>query len=246
MLLPQADFSRVEGLASYPGTPQVTDQTERGVFRGTRIDTLTYVCEREGVFEFPELSIRWWNPANDVWQTRTLPVVRLEVAANPGLKPGPAEGGEIAALPVVSVVWIQWLTGALVLVALLVMLTPRLLRRWRQWAERRSLSEAGHWARLIKACRSADPVAVYTSLNQWLALFGQASTDLTLRKVEGVSDRLAAECIGLQLSLVGLDYPWDTGTFCAELAVYRQSIQRRAQAEQRGVLPPLNPLRSCA
>lgn len=61
MAFPPLPVTDLDGVAAYPKPPVVRDHTERGTFTGTRIDSVTYVCERPGKVTVPALALPWWN-----------------------------------------------------------------------------------------------------------------------------------------------------------------------------------------
>src|SRR5262249_43024653 len=63
MVLPALNLPAQEELRVYRKSPMVTDQTNRGELSGSRVETLTYICESAGTYELPGLSWAWWNPA---------------------------------------------------------------------------------------------------------------------------------------------------------------------------------------
>jgi hypothetical protein len=75
----------IDGLGIYPKDPEVLDHSERGVLRGERRDTITYVCQRPGRFITPSVQLTWWNLNTKELQTITFPAQVFDVAANPAL-----------------------------------------------------------------------------------------------------------------------------------------------------------------
>ncbi len=86
MAFPPLHLKKPEGLGLYTKQPQVTDQMQRGDFTGKRIETVTYVCEQQGIFTIAEAYIQWWNPKSETLQNIVLKSVVLTVDANPFLQ----------------------------------------------------------------------------------------------------------------------------------------------------------------
>jgi hypothetical protein len=86
MALPPFQTRPIEGLGIYLKDPEVLDHSERGVLRGERRDTITYVCQRAGRFIIPSAQLTWWNLNTKELRTITFPAQVLEVAANPALR----------------------------------------------------------------------------------------------------------------------------------------------------------------
>jgi hypothetical protein len=86
---PLPGFS-IEGLAAYPDAPVVKDRANRGSLTGSRTDSITFICEREGRYSIPELRFQWWDPGRKVLSEKVIPALELEVAANPAFASGPS------------------------------------------------------------------------------------------------------------------------------------------------------------
>ncbi len=86
---PLPDFS-IEGLAAYPEAPVVKDSVNRGSLTGSRSDSITFICEREGRYSIPELRFQWWDPGREVLSEKVIPALELDVAANPAFASGPS------------------------------------------------------------------------------------------------------------------------------------------------------------
>jgi len=74
--------NRTEDLGIYPGEPEVDDRFARGDLTGTRIETVTYVFERAGAFEIPDLEFSWWDVGAGELKLLVLPGLSLQVAGN--------------------------------------------------------------------------------------------------------------------------------------------------------------------
>ncbi len=241
MLLPAPVFQAVPGLAIYGKEPQLKDDSGRGVFTGSRVDTVTYLCQREGLITIPELSVRWWNPTTSEWAGKTFPAVLLEIAPNPALVPEPADRGgvRISSAVVRTVTWLA--AGALLVLVFSRLVLPRLKQRLTLWLAHRAASEAAHWQQLVKACRHNKAEEVYHELNRWLAIFGRGSPELSMQLPAGSSQVLAEECIKLQQRVIRVGSHWNAKVFLTELtSLRRQLLQKKNQASVQS-LPPLNP-----
>jgi hypothetical protein len=85
MALPPFPATEIPGLGVYPKAPMLLDQNERGVTRGERQDSLTYVCQRLGQFAVPAARFTWWDLDHHQLRTVDFPAHTFEVAPNPGL-----------------------------------------------------------------------------------------------------------------------------------------------------------------
>ncbi len=82
MAFPPVNVEKIEGMGLYTRQPQVADQMQRGEFTGKRIETISYVCEQEGSFTVPEITIQWWTPKKESLQNMVLETVLLKVDTN--------------------------------------------------------------------------------------------------------------------------------------------------------------------
>jgi len=61
MMLPEVIMEDIQGLAIYPGIPQLIDTANRGEYLAQRIQTITYVFEQAGDYTLPAQRFYWWN-----------------------------------------------------------------------------------------------------------------------------------------------------------------------------------------
>jgi hypothetical protein len=95
MAFPPFPTTEIDGLGVYLKAPKLMDQNERGVTRGERQDSLTYVCKRPGHFVVPAARFTWWDLDHQQLRTVDFPARTFEVAANPLSVPAAAAtGGE--------------------------------------------------------------------------------------------------------------------------------------------------------
>ena len=121
---PLPGFS-IDGLGIYPDSPRVNDRINRGSLTGVRTDSVTFICEREGNFEIPELRFQWWDPAQEVLSEKIIPARELTVVANPAYAAGPVTG------PGSGGNWIDWKSvTALIALVLLLLFPGRWLARF--------------------------------------------------------------------------------------------------------------------
>ncbi|HIE08150.1 MAG TPA: hypothetical protein EYP64_08900, partial [Desulfarculaceae bacterium] len=82
MAFPPLGLKKIDGLGFYTKPAQVDDQRQRGQFTGSRTETITYICEQEGTFKVPGISIQWWNPKTENLKEVPLKAVKITVSAN--------------------------------------------------------------------------------------------------------------------------------------------------------------------
>lgn len=165
MMLPGISDQAQPGLAIYPKPPQLSDSSNRGIYRAKRREVMSYVLEREGQYDFPAQRIRWWDSINGGVQEALLPAFSVSAASGVSPKTG-ASGISLATV-------LLLLAGMLLLLAV--------VYGWRRWQQ-----QAGRVAlrRLQQACREGEtakalalfyrcldleaPPGYQASIRQWL------------------------------------------------------------------------------
>ena len=229
------------GLGVYPEPAQVNDRVNRGDLTGVRVDSVTFICEREGRFTLPELRFQWWDPDREILSEKVIAAQVLEVAPSPAF----ASGDSGANAPGFSMERLAWLLG-LALAA--VLLGPRMVRRFaavrKIRREHREAGEAWAFAQVKKACDSASAAEAYNAVTVWLARWRPARPALTL---SGLSDRygddeLKREILELQHQVAdGSAGEWSGRRLGQLLAKLRKRPDQEAKREN--ALHPLNPSR---
>jgi hypothetical protein len=242
MVFPPLPLARVEGLAVYAKPPVVQDQVERGDLIGTRIETVTYICERPGHFTLPALIIPWWDLKNQQLMRVTLPAVTLKV------EPGSRQSQDATSAAAASGrSWSWWTAGTvLLLAAVLATLWGKrraLLAAWERRRGRRQPSEAGLFAALLDACRASDARAAYNGLLRWLDARQRGPDTATIEAflARHANTDLRRQVEMLQESIVRPEAHWDGVALAVGLRkARRQDLRRRNHAKDAGV-PDLNP-----
>ena len=161
MAFPPLRFSPVEGLGVYPDEARVEDAYHRGMLSGMRTESVTYLAERAGDFNLPDITLTWWDTAGEKLRRIELPGLQLSVSgvADASMETGGDALKERAYfLPV----------AGLLSIAVVLLLRRPLAVRWRNWHQARAHSEARYFRRLRAAVRAGDPGAVYRHLMRWL------------------------------------------------------------------------------
>ena len=232
LAFPPLRLDGAPGLAAYPAPPSVHDETERGAFTGTRIDRVTYVCERRGTVRLPAIELPWWNVTSQQLETVTLPGVTIEVAG----------GGPTARVAP----GVRWTVGAVLLA-----LAAVAGLRWRgsvraAWERRRAraeASEAGHFARLEQACHDGDAPRAFNALLAWLDVRRGGAGTVTLRDdllASHGDDELRRQVTALEDVVLHRAMRWDGARLGAALRRARRD-DRPVRAAGAPALPALNP-----
>ena len=245
MVFPPVSFRSHDGLGVYPKPPAVADSTQRGEFTGQRIETVTYICEKAGIYTLPALTIPWFDVDDEQLKRVELPAVTVEVIATPrlALDSPPSESSQL---------W--WSSGAVCVILVTVLLFWRFRRRLAtridDWRARRAESEAAYFARLKIACQSDNPAMTLDALTHWIDRVNEGeelatvdqfvcgSADADLRRQKEELDRL------LFAASPAPHGAWSGQAFYQRVAAVRKHMQRgktRLSARAFKELPPLNP-----
>jgi len=114
---PLPEFS-IEGLGVYPDAAQVNDRINRGDLTGSRTDSVTFICEREGNYGIPELRFQWWDPQQEVLAEKVIPAQELVVVANPAYASG------ATTTPWSAGKWFNWKLLAAVIIGVFLLIYP--------------------------------------------------------------------------------------------------------------------------
>jgi len=183
MFLPPVEFEAIEGLAVYPDPPQIQDRSADriGFQGGERIESVTYVIQKEGGFELAPFDIYWWDLGAGRMREASIPAVKFSAAPNPGYVPEIPLPEKAAVEEIVpeEKSWLdlfkKW-AGPLALLLLLGIigstLFPRLIEgaRKRRAVRRRAYqeSEAAAFDQVKTAARMGDSGGLIRYLYQWI------------------------------------------------------------------------------
>ncbi len=152
-----------EGVRVYFGTPEVSDEAERGALAGKRRDTITYVLQEPGTVTLPAVTYVWWNPQSKQLGMRTLPAVTFEVAA----------ATEVAATRThvtTRWTWLWWTAAGLLILAVCVWQRRRIVASLNRWGRRLNPPDRIAARKLLRACRRHDVMAASRAWARWLSL----------------------------------------------------------------------------
>jgi len=171
MGFPPLRFEPVEGVAIYPKSPQIQDKTYRGDIVGERIETVVYVCEREGDITLPGLVIPWFDLKAKALKQIRFPEHSIRVAPNPAFTNISEEIRKKDIQPKRHFSWRGWII-LLAVVAALSIAAHRYFHRIRAWRNNRKIliktSEAFLFKKLTTDAKANDPQAVVNQAARWL------------------------------------------------------------------------------
>jgi len=231
--------SAIEHLGIYPGEPTVDDNFARGDLTGTRVEPVTYVFERSGEFELPEIVLHWWDVRNEELKRIELPGLSLQVS-----------GSAIQSVPVgisarqKNMLLCSVLIASLAAVVVVYRFRGRVADRWTTWKKVRSVSEAACFRRVRRSFRSRDRAAVLRETMRWLDRInddsGPARLDQFLQRYGDpkVQEAAAELTHGLALDRDKSDFAMLLSGLTTARKRWRQEQRRRRRVV--GVLPGLN------
>ncbi|MCS0497762.1 BatD family protein [Ancylobacter sp. MQZ15Z-1] len=204
-----------EGVRVYADPPDIQDTSNRGVVTGHRTDRITYVFQRGGGFDLPSVEQPWWNLAAGRLETAVAEGVAIRVA---GAVPAAPEGG-MRTSPVLLGIGVAILAA----LGLGMLLAIRWLRTRQRDPERAS------YAALEKACVQGNAAEIYRCFSAWMRLLPADR--------QGEAIRAAGPLLGALFAGAA----WARGDATRLLASLAPLRRRRADADRRTFLPPLNP-----
>lgn len=204
MLLPKLIFEAPAGIAVYADAPRVHDRINRGLYRGERRQTVTYVLQQPGTYQLAPLELQWWDPVQEELRSTTLSTPEFHVTGA-GLATTQALHDEGPAahwlqLGSVAIAWVaeHWLgLLAIVLAAIgaargLMFAGPRITRAISNSRQLRQDSEATAFRNLKHSVSRGDEGQVTESYWRWhhrLATTTPGAADFFEDERRAASDR---------------------------------------------------------
>ena len=244
MMLPATSSPVSKGLAAYPDSPAMTTRIDRGRYKATRADTVTYVAEEWGFYELPPVEVRWFQPATGRWGTERIEARSFRARVNPEL--GASAFGTLSS------------NARRALIAMLLLLfggsafrlwrgragkRGRRLRAWIREARSEGPSERRLFWRVLRAAGRNRPTDTLNATYAWIAKRSTESSAQTLDAVAQRSPDFAAPAVDLQSSLFSEDARaggWSGRAYASAIRqARRESV--RVQSRRRKGLTPLNP-----
>jgi hypothetical protein len=230
-------FTAPAGVRVYVDAPQADDRVVRGSVTGSRIDKVTYVFEKPGAYDIPNLEQRWWDLVAKQAQSERLPGARVTVIAGSPAKTAAKPTASSARRWTMSI----GLGFALLTVSILAWrVFPVTRRALREWKKRRAGSERAARRALCGAASTGDAAATYRALKVWCN-----------RLPTGVVERLTANgdftrvVVDLEQTLFGSRSAWshEQGRKLADfVSRFRwRGLIGPSSPRSPHVLPPLNP-----
>ncbi len=242
MAFPPLGLKKIDGLGFYSKPAQVNDQRQRGQFTGSRTETITYICEQEGTFKIPGISIQWWNPKTETLKEVPLKAVEITVSANLLLeKESPSGATRTGSTD------FPWRGAALIL--LFSAFTGALLLLFRAKKQSRKANPANPEKELFtkfqKAAASHDAPATMQALLGWLDQSKFAGSPGSLERFSVLTDdpELKKELELLETSLYAIKpgRQWSGEQLFSAVQRARKNLMRDMPQTKRCGLLELNP-----
>ena len=234
MVLPAMPAYRAAGISTYPALPEIQDSVVRSSLTGKRSDSVTWMIEQPGTYEFPAIRYQRFDPG--VEQLREVAVAGITVIANSGLQ----SASDSTVAPAGNRFWRIWLiAGSVLIVGILIYLTAPGFNAWLLSRKKRhASSERGLFDAARRACRRGDTRAAYASISQWLREISNTTTNSSPPSVS--NPKLQDQLVLLQRALVD-DQAWDGRDLAVQLSRTRSKFSKTERKAQRDRLSPLNP-----
>ena len=234
---PPLRFDPVKSTAVYPAEPLVEDRSNRGSLVGVRTETVTYVFQKAGRVQLPDMAVTWWDISNKKLNREILKGIGLKI------KPNPALASSTVNSSVDSLRWLPFLFLALIAIVGWTF-HRRLLSSWQSWQQEYRETEKAYYKRFVKAARSGKPADAYKALMRWLDRINSETVAACLDQfLETYSDPgIAAEAERLVQS-IDTKSPWNGTKLARGIKVARKlwmARHGRPKAAKR-LLPLLNP-----
>lgn len=221
----------IQGVASYPAEPEVSETTDRTWVSGKRVESTTLVAESGGSGSVPPVEVSWYNLG-----TQQVEIARIEgfdlVVDGPVARTRPEV--DLRLLAVVG------LFGGLLAYGLF-RLGRYLLPKFRSWRKKRHaahrLTERWAYAQVQRAVQARDYGAVMGALSVWEA---------RLPLYEAPTRSVAASALSdIGRRLFGPDHARGAAEWSALAnaldAHRRASLAHEKRRQERGALLPINP-----
>lgn len=245
MVFPELGIAQPNGFKLYRNRAVIQDKMNRGSMVGERVDSLTYVCQNAGTYQFPAIKIKWWNISSSQLKTIILPAVELKVLPNPhqtGLVESSDQGLGPSALSWKSLV----AAVALLLVVgwLLFKFRHPISQQFTNWRIKQKESEVAHFKRIVKA---QSPVETLNAIYRWIEKVPGHGADQTMEDLpeDYRTPELLKQLTLLQVAVVSPDSSWQSDKLIIELTHVRKQlrgeISRSEKRSNRQALLDLNP-----
>ncbi len=264
-LIPPVELAATEFGSVYPKTPILANIQNQGSFSGSRTEVVTYLLEKDGEFEIPEVVIPWYSIREKKEKTANLAAISLNIAPNPDLefilsrqkalqeelaKELPEEIEEEEPFEFLGLNWWQLILVLLSALAVIVQL-KRWVSRWQVQRQKRKesklASEEHYFEELKQVAKSGDSTLLVRQLFFWYDRFRKSKYGPQIREFSDQSEdqNLSGQLSDTAKELYGEEKwqkPFDKGgELIRNLADARNSIEQREKVSEADNWLDLNP-----
>jgi hypothetical protein len=235
---PTATDLKVEGLSVYSSEPVLEEKEDRGLLSGDRTEVSTVVAEFSGSYEFPELSLSWYNLDNGQIETATVPAISFDVT---GAAPDVTQPAE-------PLNWRSLASQSLALVIVVALLTlglrrffPHLMKFSQHRRDVFLSSEKFAFRQLQKKIKQRNFDAATRAGLEWQSRLNISDNSLDWTQFDAAVADLGATYYGHQSvgDKPGRDKLWRG--LHLEAQGLRQQLRQNRKRTNANVLPGLNP-----
>lgn len=230
-------FAAPSGVRLYVDPPRSLDRINRGEVVGSRINTVTYVFEKPGAYDLPELRQSWWNLASHEARTETLAGTHVAVAGSLTAAKARTAQDRLNASTLAVITLLVLVLGALAVVLLIS--RKSIATSVRRSRDARRASEIWAYKELCHIAPSGDACATYDALRVWLSRVPEAT-----RQASKDEAPIARSTTGLTRALFGRGSAWtadDGEKLKSSVVAFRSGAAKAPASIQDQALPSLNP-----
>jgi hypothetical protein len=203
-IIPPFNQNSVAWAGVYPKTPQLEHEYTNSVIFSTRIETYTWLFEKEGDFTIPEREYPWFNLNAKKWEKIKIAPVDFSIAANPDLAvlqtlqdslqqadAGLYQNSEDSKPVGLFGLSFRQISFILILGAVFIWILFYTLKTIRQFIGKRRAqyinSERYYFSRLKSTLKSGNPSQINHDLYQWLDLLPAESKIRNFKDLDHIS-----------------------------------------------------------
>ena len=243
MALSPFDELSISGARVYAKQPDVDDSFNRGNLTGKRVDRVTYMFDRAGEVELPNLTVTWWDLESNELRKEVLDGIKVNV------QPAIADQAETFAEandtnPHSATLVALGILSMLLLVVGYVYRRPLVdaVHRWRKELEN---SEPATFQRFVKTARQGNSLPTLKTLTHWwdVANPGDPAPRLDLFFARFADESGQSQLKDLQQA-ANQKSDWNAESLIRVTSAARCEWLRQARSQHKASessLPPLNP-----
>lgn len=182
-MIPPIAFDSLTWASTYSGKPSLSQTLDGKSLSSERMDKQTYLLEKEGTYEIPEIQIHYYNLNNRKWMSKTIASREIIVADNPDLyvlktlqdSLAMGEKSYSDTKSKTTLIFGLSIKRFLVLFAIicltligLIILIKKLFAWYKEYRVHYLASETHQFKLLIRAIKTQNPSQINDHLYQWL------------------------------------------------------------------------------